>query len=1842
MPRLDSLIQRLAVPQPPAPVPNDTEDQRSSEGLYGVATTAALHAAVTAPQLQPRQLTRRGSSEFPLQNHVGKREESRLRAESEEAVVEHRAVAASVPDARMDHHAGLSAPSTPALWDSLFSEDRVPLFCQRGGAVAAPRTTSAVSVTTETDERILALARRELPRRVRPVTASVDKKNGESNGAARSVPADSLSDVREKSKEENEEEEELLDEALVGSGTATLADDTRQRGAAPPSDVISQQQEGCVCFTQLRAPPAFPSSAFASRLAPPLTMEKIHRSSDCKDTSASARAPVQSGGRCVPPSISLATEKSEDDVRRAWTVQVWVPRRLEQLRDSATVAGERAAASTAALRVEGDNGMHGGPQPVLWRRPIPLDGGVEEYSRQQMSVRPDARERDNRVSPRASSIPPSPLSSTQWSVSAYECIGVHLYPSAGGFPADSTPADEPASEHTVRRGWTCGGGDDSCSCHSDDDEAEEEGDEGGGAAMPNADAEAAGEEEEAGAAATTAAVTGSDGIDVLRGYPARACRRARCLPGPQHGSRACPTRRVDQHEVSPFLRKQQQQRTRLSASLRPSGFSCSRAASASRQPRAELRLSLPWLLHSCTLPPTAAALLRSWLEAYVCAAMPADPHASSASANHSPNLLGDRMRPLENTSSQGHAAAQPLPFWITAFAYTQEIQSCATIFASRVVHEAEKIAAMTGPPRSPRSNRDACVQPLPTTGVDTAVVGKEVTCIPWPSWVPTVEWSTQVLTALLSAAFVLIGDVAQALQRAEKRSASLFRHGLRRSASEAAPPSRSTGPVKSPLVDSNMTAAATLSELLSEFHVFCNSVFGDAESKKLCRHVRARLPLHVADLSDLLRRPLCCADSFRSAAATQSRWDSRRTAQPVAPGCEEEWRITRAAEQHSHTPSTGGHCNQDEARRACFLGGSPSRGRATVALQASTTSVAPQPATTCCPSMLDLVHHLAHAWMQQCFPALARQLHQFVLSHDPGVLLDQWSSQSSALEAQKADRWVEVPYADATSQAVLHDAMFECIHDFVHGVLHRWVRWSSSSVESVGRATTVERSGATRTDTSASPVLLFDARRTPALSEHAGLGSGAGLQWRAHMNYAKMQAFQWLLQHTCSSHGDATRLSKDALQRMSEERATRDVGCFPRTLRPRTVLSDGRAAAAAAVGPVTDMKTVLEQLTVLPALFESALLPHEIHSGLRHACETTQLTLPHQHQHAAPQDFGTGRGITDNFCACFRLFFGMACYGATLMSDSGVAAALHALPRTGASTSTAAATAAAWADVTADRKPHLQASLETAESTWKAWILPLVVRFDESCCHAAGQGSSTAASGHHGNADLDGSLGSTLQQDPLTSALPATTRASIRVLAVADHLVRYALSLLQLVRSTQRDLAFTIATTRKTSPASTAGSSSRKRHRQLSCDNAGHQRQRCSRHHVRCNSVNTCLTWRSAQVVAHGTLNEATDAAVRGEGEEEDDEGEEEEEEEEAKKSCSLCTPGSVSSSLSYATVSTATTTSLAKFSSPILLKSGGSGGGGGARETSEAATAERRTHGLGGGPTRRADGAFVFMSETSKMPSAQPKPVDGAAKLFSSELSARPLPAQGTASSPSSLLVAAADWREACQHLAWRWMSRASSRGHHSWTGGHEHDDDDGRGAGYAVHRRDVRYVRAFLLCLQYCVHQVQHQQQQQQQQGKEALGNGIRSDDDDHQFHEFYDYLYGVLPPGLRDGEAGVHVWEAVLPPSPSSAATANLMDREEEEDSGKKPRKKSSRHEEHQMCSALRDFHADDTLHLTSTDSMSGGSDEGKSAEHALINENHNSFDVASTSTTLVSSLSSSSSASSSSTTQSMEEC
>ncbi|KPA73621.1 putative PTP1-interacting protein 39 kDa [Leptomonas pyrrhocoris] len=1811
--------------------------------------------------------------------------------------------------------------ATARILESLFAEEG-------GGREEANAPTSLPSITasptnkggTNTDQQT-SVGRHGLPRRrVRPTATIIANTftTGLQNSNDRHSSGKRSTDdwQRSSSEDAEEEEEELFAEGVVDGRAALLpsapcatlaAAPHAHAGAAPAlSDTSnSPAREGghddepmadrpCA-LSQLRAPPAAATShcvASASIItAPSAEMRREVPPVADRRVPLAEEEKRQTGWRCTTTSLISGS---------SWRVHVWVPRRVEALCEPA----RRTATSSPSSAVpppplllpatgEATGNAQRGPQPVIWRRPD------SPHLHPQRTVEHAALH-----------AAPSPLSSTQWCVTAFEVVEVCLY-TADCLHTRCRVRDTPRSSSSNSSKQSTNSESDE-PLRSDDDDDD---DSGGDAAVPTGVPEASRvplsattyrqtspppplhyrgcqvgyrgapttsregrveeeEEEEAAAAATgggkrSRAIVGcqrpqrasssSSGNDrrvrrVERGGGCTLCNAAQPHAGGGEGG----------SRVNTFSSSSLSPPPPPSSSPRNSAWVPLRAKLAT-----DIRITLSWLLHACTLPPLASTMLTRCVEAYintcvVVAVVGGRQAAATTAPSSTPPTTSHEHAPSSSSSVfSPPSSPQPVPFWIAAFAYTHDIQSRATTFASRLLHEADVAPAAV---LNSSSNKTASTTPISKPPPQGAIMRSQrsppsaatetVTCILWPHWVPDVRWSTQVLTALMSAAFVLINDVAQALTIATTSAATPEQFGKHADAvsSSTADGRRGhctmlceSGPGMTPLAAASSPLAALLRRL-HEFHVFCDIVFGDAENKKLCRHVRDRLPVHISDLSELLSRPWCQTE-FSTEAKTKSATETaeatrttggKRASPPFdASTTADEDGYHRTHVFHPPIPPSACDVGSGQARLACPPPLAAADGSSRTRFTSSSTA-APQTSATRWPSVLDLVHHLAHAWMRQCFPTLASDLQAFLISHDPGVMVDEWnrrgdgnnapperggvdcvaastSTQARNIRNDAADRRACADGAQtklftaASPQDDLHDRMYRCIHDFVQGVLHRWGRWYDTS-------------GAASATAPRLPSPAFGV--SPAKA--ATCAYGTDLQWRAHVNYATMQSLQWLLLRQRS------RL------------------CVPNALE-----ADSGSPTNPSAVVVADVKAMLEQLTLLPTLFGTVLRSQEIRSGLRCACAEVaataaeKLTAPHSVDDSS-----------DSFHACFRLFWGMVCYGASMLQHEDVVDLLCALPQPSFSPASSSTprlsklhdgSASAVTAGTQRQRQRLACAMETAGGVWKEWILPLLARYfegsrsterhDNAGEHAEGEVAEANAADTH--AEAARRTEAFTPPAPLANAACSSPpRPACSALDVADQMVMYALTLLRQIRDAQRGVATgtrtprspratAAATTSTTTPSVT---SSRKRHRHCSTSasscttNRRHQRS-FPRRRV-CGSGDIGLMSHAGQGVCVRPCGE--DGEV---------------------DSSSLCSPRSVSSSATFSTA-TATTTvasSLARHNQSSCI--GGCGidtkgrttpnaAGSGEGAATQNSLAERAT-----GAAAAADGAASAMRVAGEKTRAAPEPRRSSAWVIPSlrcftnrndthaahpdvrrdatELSHHPLPASRTTSPVEP------DWRDVCRVVAHQWMSRPSPCSPQNMFPHSTTPQSSNGSVGHVIHRRDVRFTRAFLLCLRQCIQQLQEQQQQQQadqdqqqQRQREGEEDGAQThahghlsgDDNAHHHHSsgfrsFYDYLYGVLPPGLRAEEGGVMVLEVASssssPPSssPSLSPISSLLRRGAGAQRVQHSiRRRAGRRRHPRRLHSTHHNHDDEVLHLTSTDSLSADSQSSADSAKATITE------------------------------------
>ncbi|CAJ1985783.1 PTP1-interacting protein 39 kDa [Leishmania donovani] len=1055
----------------------------------------------------------------------------------------------------------------------------------------------------------------------------------------------------------------------------------------------------------------------------------------------------------------------------------------------------------------------------------------------------------------------------------------------------------------------------------------------------------------------------------------------------------------------------------------------------------ELRITLPWLLHTSTLPPVAAEVLARCLGAHIRA------HLRPEGAAQWRQDGACRPR-LSGTCAPGPAAARPQPMssrrddpppcWVAAFAYTEGIQMYATNHAASLVHAKESTEGF-------EASRDYQASPRH----DPCGLAPEAPLerISWPAWVPDAQTSVRMLAALTSGAFQLIEAIARALGQAAaagncSAAAALAdmdtaeegnteARSVRRSACNAGGQLHIGGGTSR----SSTTLSRDPATVLHQFHVFSEAIFGDAANKRLCRHVRDRLPLHVQDLSELLSRPWC------GGAREDEDGDVATTTTAVA--ATGVWRAR-------------------------------------------------------CPSMLDLVHHLARAWMAECFTGLANRLHAFLTTHDPGVVFDLISARANDSDdavphdslcncarllkrmcteecgenacahqrgpAPARERHCDqrerhdcsvhsraVPGAATAAASVLppHALIYRGVAEFTHGPLQRWERWWWSP--------------------SSTPAAHSLATNTTA--------SVVAMQWSTHVNYATVRSLQWVLRHPLDAHA----------------------------------VADGARQSASNLAAVTDMRALLELLTLMPPLLDTtALLMYEAEAVLRGACACvmgnagdrggggTAIMTSGAHSHNA---ITTGiratpsRAATQGFHAYYRVFLGLVCYGAMQLSDAE-GMALLSRPRL-QPTGVEPSTAAPHHRDAASPLPELRSAQATVDGLWTRYILPLVVGY------VSGSG---------------------------TGAAPA---ARMDALTAADQCITYALMLLQLLRLEGRSArhggrgcaqnpALPNGAQQDVPNCGVSSSSRHRRKRARSSAVGGPEPHPWgnSRSAGSCGEDARPRWWAPSPTTADE--HPATARSPR---------------------------PESVSSSAFTAdTATTTTTTATTRRCANSGLDSINE------LERVGATTTESQY---------MAAPAFAHAprpghrDEQSVAPNAASGAVDGIVGMSPKEQTA-PSPhripplellAQGDAGEAAAAAATPQcppcpapppDWQGVCRQLIRRWLQPTSDchgrgcRASNFAEGAAQHPKADdsaavrancfpgGRsqlldiceaGGGHTLHRRDVRRVGALLAGLALRVAAVREEEQGAHAVSPHSDGTGC-----------CYDYLYGVLPPGLRARDAGL----------------------------------------------------------------------------------------------------------------------
>ncbi|KAG5486950.1 hypothetical protein CUR178_08377 [Leishmania enriettii] len=1051
-------------------------------------------------------------------------------------------------------------------------------------------------------------------------------------------------------------------------------------------------------------------------------------------------------------------------------------------------------------------------------------------------------------------------------------------------------------------------------------------------------------------------------------------------------------------------------------------------ACAPMRPR-ELQITLPWLLHTSALPPVAAAALARCLKAHIQAHLP-----PAATAQRKQNGTRRTQRSGACTCQLASAHSQvtlspqndaPPPSWVAVFAYTEAMHMYATNHASSLVHAEEDTkgcVASRGSPAGPRHVHGGLASAVPLER------------IPWPAWVPDAQTGVRLLAALTSGAFMLIEMIARALDEATAAGSGAAAVPADMCAAEGEGTAARYGSKAMRHPEGHLhigigalrTAAPCprdAATVLQQFHVFFEAVFGDAANKRLCRHVRDRLPMHVRDLSELVYRPWCG--------------------------------ISRGAEDSDPTA-------------------------------AATTVADPGVWRARCPSMLDVVHHLARAWMAECVSGLADRLHLFLITHNPGVALDlicthanvsdsavpsddlctcssplksacdetrgasacaQQHSRAPARERHHCLRHrcpVETDAvhgaAAAAAQMLLlpHALIYRGIAEFVHGPLQRWERWWLSS---------------------STPAT--DSLPTTAIA-HA-----AAMQWSTHVNYATVHSLQWVLRHPRLAHA----------------------------------VEDGVRQSASTQTAVTDMLALLELLTLMPPLLDTtALLMCEAEAVLRGACARVMGNASDGGNGIAlsPADAGIHSAVkagpaaapscaaTQGFHAYYRVFLGLVCYGAVQLSDAE-AMALLSQPQ---SAGIAGSTVASQHCDAAPPLPEWRSAQVTVDSLWSRHILPLVVGY------VSGSG---------------------------TGAAPA---APMDALTAADQCIVYALMLLQLLRLEARSArrgsrgcaqapAFPTGTQRDV-PSSGVSSSRhrRKRARSDALDGSAPPSTHADEHPGTAGSPAAGSVSSSAFTTDTGTTT--TTATTGG---------------------CVNCGVASISEleRVGAAAAELRYSAAPAPFHAP----------------RPDHRDAKRTARGAAAGLLDHLMGTLNEEQPALRLHRIPPL------ELLAHEVAGGGAAAAAPQRTPCSALPS--DWQGVCRHLIRRWLQpqprvALQSAGHARGCGSRErmtkmdrHDrgcrasaleeETDScasiqvrrfseglpqrlqwlafykEGNGYTLHRRDIRRVSALLAGLARRVAAVREEE-------RGAHAESTRSD----RAERCYDYLYGVLPPGLRARDAGL----------------------------------------------------------------------------------------------------------------------
>ncbi|KAG5511904.1 hypothetical protein JKF63_07729 [Porcisia hertigi] len=537
-----------------------------------------------------------------------------------------------------------------------------------------------------------------------------------------------------------------------------------------------------------------------------------------------------------------------------------------------------------------------------------------------------------------------------------------------------------------------------------------------------------------------------------------------------------------------------------------------------------------------------------------------------------------------------------------------------------------------------RALHDCRADPRPVECAPTPAA--QIDLIPWPAWVPDASTSVRLLAALTSGAFLLMDTIARALERASMDVAEEETTGARRGGMAM----RSGGGNHLRSMDSrasrtttttNTTAAAAAPNVATILNQF--HIFCELVFGDATNKSLCR---HVRD-----RLPMHVSDLSELL---------------CRPWC-------------------GVTVNKDAGT-------------------AATSATAPSVWKARCPSVLDLVHHLARAWMKECFSDLADRLHRFLITHNPGVVLDltyarvsdgphavahadslpcvgplsgvgptkcgrrAFAAQSPCNCAHQRQHLrgspVPCPVPGAVAAAMQefppHALIYRSIAEFTQGPLQRWERWWRSSPSSTLSTYVPTTNGA---------------------------ASAAFMQWATHVNYATVHSLQWALRHPL--------------------------------LVPQTSAEDAQLPVSTRTA-VTDMLSLLELLTLVPPLLETtALTAYEAEAVLRGACASVM---------GNAGDGGAGHGTvrTDTpstplrasnrgFHAYYRVFIGLVCYGATQLSDAeGVALLSRPCQKKTGVTASTTPNAHYGAD---SALPELRSAQATVDSLWSQHVLPLVVGY---------------------------------------------------------------------------------------------------------------------------------------------------------------------------------------------------------------------------------------------------------------------------------------------------------------------------------------------------------------------------------------------------------------------------------------------------------------------------------------------------------------------------------------------------